>query len=714
MNFKSLQIRILLPIVILIIIGMAIAATVSSRATSKIVNNVIMGQLEETTQSITVQIGRWVDDLKINLTTLSEQDVYKDVLLNTEFGSDFYVTMANDALKNYTQRYGGYDDIILFDKDGKAVAASIPKLVGKVDVSSRAYFQVVRQNKQAISDVVRSKGTGQPIFAIATPISNNGQFIGFIGAAVSLKKFSDESINSIKIGEEGYVYMTDQTGLMAANKHEEQILKTNLNDFDWGRQILQQKNGTVTYTMDGMEKLVVFRTEPQTGWVIAAGAATDDIFGPVKKLTRNNAIIGIVIIIIMAVVIIFVVRPSVAAIKKGVDFAKEVQTGDLSNRLRLTRSDEIGELADALDDMADSLQQRAELAEAIAEGDLTQEVTLASQNDVLGRALQTMTERLNEILSQINTASEQIDSGSNQVSDSAQDLSQGATQQASAIEEIGASLNELAGRTQTNAENASTANQLAATARDAANEGSSQMQQMVVAMQEINESGQNISKIIKTIDEIAFQTNLLALNAAVEAARAGQHGKGFAVVAEEVRNLAARSAKAAQETADLIEGSVKKGENGTEIADRTATALEEIVGGIGKTTDLVAEIAAASQDQADGIRQVNDGIGQIDQVTQRNTAGAEESAAAAEELSSQSTYLRQLIGQFRLKGYAASPQQMPAPTAAPRTAPAAMPAPKKAQPAAPVKPVADQDWGQAATAKPKPVIALDDDEFGKY
>ena len=624
MKKLKLQLRVLLPIIILIIIGMAAATIVSSRATSQIVHEIILEQLDGTTESITTQISRWVETLERDMQTLSEKSAFTDLLMSDEFGRDFYVDKVGQVQAEFIKRYTDFESSILFDKNGLAIASTVKEVIGKANANDvpllKAMFDKTKQGRPAISEIHVSLTTKDPTFAIAVPVFLNGKFAGCLAAGVAMNKFTENVINSVKIGEKGYAYMTDYTGLMAASRYTDAVLKTNLNDYDWGRQIIKQKNGTIDYSSNGMDKLVSFRTEPKTGWIIAAGAATDDIFGPVQKLTRNNTIIGIIIVIIMAVVIIFIVRPIVAAIKKGVTFAKEVQTGDLSNRLRLTRSDEIGELADALDDMADSLQQRAELAEAIAEGDLTQEVTLSSQNDVLGRALQTMTERLNEILSQINTASEQIDSGSNQVSDSAQDLSQGATQQASAIEEIGASLNELAGRTQTNAENASTANQLAATARDAANEGSSQMQQMVVAMQEINESGQNISKIIKTIDEIAFQTNLLALNAAVEAARAGQHGKGFAVVAEEVRNLAARSAKAAQETADLIEGSVKKGENGTEIADRTATALEEIVGGIGKTTDLVAEIAAASQDQADGIRQVNDGIGQIDQVTQRNTA----------------------------------------------------------------------------------------------
>ncbi len=716
MKSLSLRYRILLPIIALIIVGTAISTGISSSSSGNTVEQIISQQLEGTARNISIQINSWIEGLKLNLLTLSELDTYKDVLLNTDFGGEFYAEIASSDLAAYAKRYGGYDDIILFNKEGLAVAASIPALVGKVNVSSRPYFNDVISGKQVISNVIQSKGTGQPIFVIATPVLINNKVGGFLGAAVSLKKFSDEVVTPVKIGKEGYAFIADSSGLMAAHPDENQLMKLNIKDHDWGKQMLQQQSGSLIYTLDGEEKRVEFKTEPATGWIVAAVAATDDIFAPVKKLVWDNLIVGIIIVIVLAVVIVLLVRPIIAALNSGVDFAEMIQRGDLSSRLHLKRSDEIGKLSNSLDTMADSLQQRAELAEAIAEGDLTQEVTLASEQDVLGRALRSMIDKLNDILSQISMAGEQIDSGSSQVSDSAQDLSQGSTEQASAIEEISASLNELSGQTQVNAENAATANQLATTARGAADEGSKQMQQMVMAMQEINESGQNISKIIKTIDEIAFQTNLLALNAAVEAARAGQHGKGFAVVAEEVRNLAARSAKAAQETATLIEGSVQKGLNGTEIANRTAKALEEIVSGIGKTTDLVAEIAASSKDQAEGLAQVNDGLTQVDDVVQRNTAGAEESASAAEELSSQSAYLRQLIGQFRLRGQAVKQPALATgrPVNKPAIKQAVLKAPAPLKPAQkPAAPAPAGDWGQSPVGN-KPVIALDDDEFGKY
>jgi methyl-accepting chemotaxis protein len=378
---------------------------------------------------------------------------------------------------------------------------------------------------------------------------------------------------------------------------------------------------------------------------------------------------------------------------------EELENGRLGQRLCLGRKDEIGRMADAMDRFADSLEQEVVGSlQKLAAGDLTFQVTPRDGQDVVRGALKKLREDLGELVNQIQVAGEQIASGSAQVADGSQSLSQGATEQASSLEQITASMTEMGSQVRQSAENAAQANTLSATARDAAERGNAQMQQMVTAMGEINESGQNISKIIKTIDEIAFQTNLLALNAAVEAARAGQHGKGFAVVAEEVRNLAARSAKAARETAELIEGSVKKAENGAQIADRTAGALGEIVAGITKVSDLVAEIAAAASEQAQGIAQVSQGLAQIDQVTQQNTASAEESAAAAEELSGQAGQLRQMLGRFKLK----QGQTVLSVVEKPKTAPIAAVA--RGMSSAP----------RLAAPRPAAVIALDAAEFGRY
>ncbi len=290
-------------------------------------------------------------------------------------------------------------------------------------------------------------------------------------------------------------------------------------------------------------------------------------------------------------------------------------------------------------------------AEKIADGDLNVDVKQNSKDEIgmLASAFKRMSDNLNDVISSISSAAEQVSSGSRQVSDSSVALSQGATEQASSIEELTASLEEISAQTRLNAENATQASSLAENVKTIALKGNEHMKEMLSAMDEINDSSSNISKIIKVIDEIAFQTNILALNAAVEAARAGQHGKGFAVVAEEVRNLAARSANAAKETTDMIEGSIRKVEGGTKIANETAEALGLIVNGVAKAADLVGNIAEASNEQAAGIEQINQGIMQVSQVIQANSATSEESAAASEELSSQAELLSEQVERFTLK-----------------------------------------------------------------
>ena|GEM_PF-1885479 len=313
------------------------------------------------------------------------------------------------------------------------------------------------------------------------------------------------------------------------------------------------------------------------------------------------------------------------------------------------RRDEIGDITQNIELVLHDYRALDVITDKLAEGDWQITVKEKSPEDSLNRGLAKMLDQVNDTLRKINDSVSQVATGAGEVTNAAQNLSDGSQQAAASLEEITASMSEISSQTKQNAESAGQARDLAMQTDKVAADGQKAMQEMITAMSQITKNSGEIQRVIKVIDDIAFQTNLLALNAAVEAARAGTHGKGFAVVAEEVRNLASRSAKAARETSDLIANSGAEIDHGAEIANRTAEVLHTIVDQIKKTTDLMAGIAAASDEQAQGVGQVTVGLQQIDSVTQQNTAAAEESASAANEMSSMSSTLQNLVAQFKLR-----------------------------------------------------------------
>ncbi|MCL2689987.1 MAG: methyl-accepting chemotaxis protein [Chitinispirillia bacterium] len=389
----------------------------------------------------------------------------------------------------------------------------------------------------------------------------------------------------------------------------------------------------------------------------------------------------------------------------------QIKDGDLNiSAAKRNDTDEIGEIFTELVKSlrAILIEDGGKVLNAAGQKDLSQRVTGEYKGVYaeMKNNINMLVQNLDDAMSQVSEAAAQVSSASGEISQGAQSLAEGSNNQASSLEEVGASLEETASMTKQNADNSNQAKILAAEAHKAADEGEVSMKRMASAIHQIKTSSDNTAKIVKTIDEIAFQTNLLALNAAVEAARAGEAGKGFAVVAEEVRNLAMRSAEAAKNTTAMIDESVKNADGGVKITEEVAKTLNQIVDRVNKMGGLIGEIAAASNEQAQGVEQINTAIASMNNVTQQNAANSEESASAAEELSSQAAELSNMVAAFTLssgggagsRGGGSNRRSVPAPAVRKQ---AALPAPKAA-----VK--------SAKAMKSDQIIPLDDEDLGAF
>ncbi|MBF0551594.1 MAG: Cache 3/Cache 2 fusion domain-containing protein [Deltaproteobacteria bacterium] len=559
----SLRSKILLSSVGLIALVMVFATIASYLNTRRLVIDTITVEINQLTESTIKLIGSWVDDRKNDIKALSENDQYKAALREGAETKAARIS-ASESLVKVAGAVKHYQRISIISLDGIYIACSSPDLVDKINVSDRRYFKESLQGNVYVSDIMISKTDGALIFAVSSPIKDKDKIIGVMLGIVNLGYFSDKFVSPIKVGQTGYVFVCQKDGAVIAHPDKDMILKTNLNQFDWGKDMLARGKGMITTNFKGEEKLVGFRTIPQLGWLVAAAAPTSELYAPAQRVGLINAGIAIGGIIV-GLLLMFLLTQSI--IKP------------------------INLVTTALNDSADQVSASAEV-----------------------------------------------------IYSAGQSLAEGIGNQAASLEETSSSMEEMTSMTKQNAENAKQANMIITDSAKSFKEADEAMDKLVASMNKISQAGGETQKIIKTIDEVAFQTNLLALNAAVEAARAGEAGAGFAVVADEVRNLAIRAAEAARNTSDIIENTMKEVDVGSKLASLTSASFLKVRQDSEKVSGLVAEISAASQEQAHGIDQISHAVVNMDKVIQSIASESEETASASAELSMQASRMKTFVG----------------------------------------------------------------------
>lgn len=654
---KSVKGKIMLSMIVTVVVGMLVVGGISILLSLQSSNSMLKTAMEGTAE---IAAGRVEYELRSYIeiaSTAGQSEILTRETATLEEKEAYIDQMA----KNNNMTRGN-----LLDLEGNSYFDGN-------NYSDREYFQRAKSGESFVSTPTMSKVTGELSILVAAPVYQDGdttkEIVGVV-YFVPKETFLNDIMTSIHVSENNSAFMIDKTGTTIADVTMDTVATQNVEEEAKSNSALEElamysaemragKSGVGEYTMDGVTKLFAYAPVADTdGWSLGISVPKTDF---TSAINTAAFIVVILIVVVVLVGIIISIRLAVA-IGKPIQLCAErihkLSEGDLTSPIPEIRSkDETGRLAEQTASIVKNLQDligdMGYLLGEMAAGNFN--VRSRDYNYYIGdyekllEYMRGINRELSKTMAQINMASAQVSAGAEQVSSGAQSLAQGATEQASAVEELSATINDISMDSQQTAKLALQSKEAADRAGAELTASNEYIETLGNAMNNISESSQEISKIIATIENIAFQTNILALNAAVEAARAGTAGKGFAVVADEVRNLAHKSDQAAKATKNLIEKSIDAVNDGVNMMQKVSDAVASVMESASVAVSGMDEVADAVQRETESIVQITQGIDQISSVVQTNSATAEESAAASEELSGQSEMLKALISGFQMR-----------------------------------------------------------------